>query len=165
MVEPGREGYLLEIPKIGVQAIVHSLEPDVFAGRNTPTLKRYGVGQVPFTPDLGNVSPGASGTAVITGHRTTSGAPFRHLDRLEPGDVIIIRKGAREQRWTVVSSATVAPGRVEVIRSLPGTRRLAVVACSPPFSDRARLIVYARLIDPNETLGTRTPHEAIRVNP
>ncbi len=160
VVEPGHEGYLLEIPKIGVQAIVHALEPDVLAGRNTPTLKQYGVGQVPFTPDLRNVSPGADGTAVITGHRTTSGAPFRHLDRLAPGDLIVIRKGAREQRWTVIASTTVVPTLLNAIRSRPGVRRLAVVACTPPFSARERLIVYATLLDVPKTSGKRPSHTA-----
>jgi len=144
-ITPGPEGYFLEIPKIGVRAVVHELEPDVFSGQNTPMLRRYGVGQVPFTPELGNVSPGAEGTAVITGHRTTSGAPFRHIDRLVPGDLIIVRKGELEQRWAVVSSATVGPDQLEAIRSLRSTRRLAVLACTPPFSDKARLIVYAEL--------------------
>jgi sortase A len=144
-IVPGREGYVLEIPKIGVQVIVHELELDVFSGENTPTLKHYGVGQLPYTQDLRNVSPGAEGTAVITGHRTTSGAPFRHIDQLSPGDVIIIRSGTLEQRWEVVYSTTVAPTQTDAIRSFPGVRRLVVLACNPVFSARERLVVYSRL--------------------
>jgi sortase A len=144
VIDPGRDGYLLEIPKIGVRVIVHELEPDVFSGANTPTLKRYGVGQLPYTPDLRNVSPGAEGTAVITGHRTTSGAPFRHIDRLGPGDVVIVRRGPLQQRWEIVYSTKVAPSRLEAIRSLPSTRRLVILACTPPFSAAERLIVYSR---------------------
>lgn len=144
VIEPGRDGYLLEIPKIGVRVIVHELEPDVFSGANTPTLKRYGVGQLPYTPDLRNVSPGAEGTAVITGHRTTSGAPFRHIDRLGPGDIVIVRRGALQQRWEIVYSTKVAPSRLDAIRSLPSARRLVILACNPPFSAAERLIVYSR---------------------
>ncbi len=146
VITPGDEGYLLLIPKIGVRAIVHTLEPTVFSGHNTPMLKRYGVGQIPYTPDLRNVSPGADGTAAITGHRTTSGAPFRHIDRLQQGDLIIIRKSALEQRWRVASSTTTAPSQVKAIRSVPGARRLVVLACDPPFSARERLIVYASIV-------------------
>lgn len=141
---PGSQGYLLEIPKIGLRAVVYELEPEILTGRNTPKLKRYGLGQVPFTNQLRNVSPGAEGTAAITGHRTTSGAPFRHLDRLRPGDLILVRRGTSAQRWTVAQVTIVAPGRVDAIRST-GTRRLALITCTPPFSDRQRLIVYARL--------------------
>lgn len=142
---PGRTGYLLEIPRIGVRIVVHVLEPGVFQGLNTPNLYRYGVGQVPFTTTLGNVSPGAPGTAVITGHRTTSGAPFRHLDLLQPGDLILLRKGAAIQRWRVDASAVVAPTDVDVIRSRPGIRRLVLLTCTPPFSARSRLMIDARL--------------------
>jgi LPXTG-site transpeptidase (sortase) family protein len=143
IIEPGSEGYLLEIPRLGLRAVVAELEPDVFSGKNTPRLRRFGLGQVPYSDLLKNVSPGAEGTAVIAGHRTTSGAPFRNLHLLGPGDLILIRKGDVEQRWTVVYATTVAPGAIEAIRSEPGTRRLAILACSPPFSDAQRLVVYA----------------------
>jgi LPXTG-site transpeptidase (sortase) family protein len=145
VITPGREGYLLVIPRLGLRAIVRELEADVFAGRNTPTLKRYGLGQLPYTPQLRNVSPGGRGTAAITGHRTTSGAPFRHIDRLQAGDIIIIHKAGVEQRWAVVSSAIVPPSRVLAIESRPGTRQLVLLACTPPFTARERLLVYARL--------------------
>lgn len=144
-IVPGLDGYLLEIPKIGVKVIVHELELDVFSGENTPMLKQYGVGQLPYTSDLQNVSPGAEGTAVITGHRTTSGAPFRHIDQLEPGDVIIIRKGTLEQRWEIEYSTIVAPSQIDAIRSISSARRLVILACNPPFSAKERLVVHARL--------------------
>lgn len=145
VIVPGTSGYLLEIPKIGVQVVVHVLEPAVLDGVNTPTLRRYGVGQVPYIPGLGNVDPGAEGTVAITGHRTTSGAPFRRLDELRPGDAIVIRKSGAEQRWAVVSSAVIPPRNVDAIRSAPGVRRLILLACTPPFSARARVLVYAKL--------------------
>lgn len=145
VVAPESDGYLLVVPKIGLQAIVRELEPDVFSGRNTPTLKRYGLGQVPYTRYLRNGSPGAEGTSVIAGHRTTSGAPFRHLNRLRPGDIIIIRKMGVEQQWVVEGSVIVPPSAIEIIRSRPGTRKLAILACNPPFSAKERLVVNARL--------------------
>jgi sortase A len=144
VIEPGADGYLLEIPKIGVRVVVHALEPDVFSGRNTPRLKRYGVGQIPYSKNLRNVSPGADGTAAITGHRTTSGAPFRSINRLGPGDVIVISKGSLVQQWRVVYASAVAPTQVEAIQSHPGVRRLVILACDPPFSARQRLVVYAQ---------------------
>ena len=149
VIEPGARGYLLEIPRIGVRVIVRELEPEVFSGRNTPLLRRYGVGQVPYTRNLRNVSPGAVGTAAVTGHRTTSGAPFRLIDRLRPGDTIVIRKGNRRQHWVVERSITVRPDEVQAIASRPGTRRLVLLACNPPFSARERLIVYARPVSPS----------------
>ncbi|MGH7519626.1 MAG: class E sortase, partial [Gemmatimonadales bacterium] len=145
VVVPGTDGYLLEIPRMRLRAVVRELEPEVFSGLNTPALKRYGLGQVPYTVRLRNVSPGGEGTAAITGHRTTSGAPFRYLDRLRVGDVIVIRKGGVEQHWTVVGSTTVGPRAVDAIRSRTGSRTLALLACNPPFSASERLVVYAEL--------------------
>lgn len=146
-LDPGDGGYLLEIPKLGLRTVVHELEPEVFSGRNTPRLKRYGLGQVPHTSSLRNVNPGEIGTAAITGHRTTSGAPFRDIHRLGPGDSIILSRGAIQQRWSVTYSTSVVPNQVDAIRSRNGVRRLAILACTPPFSARERLIVYAKLTE------------------
>ncbi len=156
-IAPGGEGYLLDIPKLHLQAVVHLLEPAVLAGVNTTTLRRYGVGQVPYTPDLRNVSPGGDGTAAITGHRTTSGAPFRHLDQLAPGDIIVIRKGTIEQQWIVVSSTVVLPRDVGAIRSRPGDHRLVLLACDPPFSAKTRIVVYATLALSAPQVGEFSP--------
>jgi len=145
VVVPDRDGYLLVIPKIGLRVLVRELEPDVFSGRNTPILRRYGLGQVPYTHYLRNGSPGADGTAVIAGHRTTSGAPLRHINLLKRGDIIIIRKMGVEQQWEVEGSAIVPPSAVDVIKSRPGTRKLAILACNPPFSAKERLVVNAAL--------------------
>lgn len=138
--------YLLEIPKIRLRAVVPELEPYVFSGRNTPKLRRYGLGQVPYTAKLRNVSPGNEGTAAIAGHRTTYGAPLRNLHLLGPGDTILLRKNGYVQRWEVVHLATVPANALYAIRSSPRTRRLAILACSPPFSARNRVIVYAKLV-------------------
>ena len=46
---------------------------------------RKGPGHYPETP-----LPGERGTSAIAGHRTTYGAPFRHIDELDPGDRIVI---------------------------------------------------------------------------
>ena len=153
VVSPGTDGYLLEIPRIGLRAVIRELEPEVFSGRNTPALKRYGLGQVPYTVRLRNVSPGGEGMAAIAGHRTTSGAPFRYLDRLRPGDIIVIRKGGVEQHWTVISSTTVGLRAVDAISSRAGSRRLALLACDPPFSARERIIVYAELVEKSPANG------------
>lgn len=147
IIKPGTDGYLLEIPKLGLRRVVYELEPFVFNGRNTPLLKKHGVGQVPYHAYLKNVSPGEMGLAVITGHRTTSGGPFRNIHRLARGDVLIIRKGAAEQRWRVTSSATVPPKQVDAIRSSARSRGLAIMACDPPFSAARRLIVYAEPLE------------------
>ncbi|HLW47458.1 MAG TPA: sortase [bacterium] len=148
VIEPGRDGYLLEIPRLNLQLVVHMLEPIALTGVPTPTLSQYGLGQIPYTTVLANVSPGGNGTAAIAGHRTTHGAPFRHLDVLQPGDLIVVRKGTEMQRWRVSATAVIAPTDVDAIRSHPGARRLVLLACTPPFSAKSRLMVVAQLATP-----------------
>jgi LPXTG-site transpeptidase (sortase) family protein len=143
VITPGRDGYLLEIPALNLRLVVHTLEPAALMGVPTPTLTRYGLGQIPYTAQLRNVSPGGNGTTAIAGHRTTHGAPFRHLDLLKPGDVILVRKGARVQQWRVTASAVIAPTDVDAIRSHAGAQRLVLLACTPPFSDQSRLMIVA----------------------
>jgi LPXTG-site transpeptidase (sortase) family protein len=144
IITPGTEGYLLEIPRLGLRLVVHMLEPAVLQGTNTPTLRHYGLGQVPYTAMLRDVSPGGDGTAVIAGHRTTHGAPFRHLDELRPGDGIILRQGGKIQHWRVASTGVILPTDLNAIRSHPGDRQLVLLACTPPFSSRERLMIDAR---------------------
>ena len=57
----------MRIPKIGIDQVV-------FEGV-TPGTLRSGPGHMPWTP-----LPGQPGNAVISGHRTTHGAPFYDLD-------------------------------------------------------------------------------------
>jgi sortase A len=161
VIAPGKDGYLLIIPKINVRVVVHELEPEVFSGTNTPALKRYGVGQVPYTPQLRNVSPGADGTAAITGHRTTSGAPFRDIDRLRPGDVIIVRKLGVEHEWVVTGSVVVPPTALSAVQSRSGIKKLVLLACTPPFTARERLVVSARL--KQETANSAAPGRVTRL--
>jgi sortase A len=67
----------LKIPAIGVDVVV--------VEGTTASALRAGAGHYPETPlpcDLGNVG--------IAGHRTTYGKPFNQIDRLKPGDTIIL---------------------------------------------------------------------------
>jgi LPXTG-site transpeptidase (sortase) family protein len=133
------------------------LEPVALTGVPTPTLTRYGLGQIPYTTVLANVSPGADGTAAIAGHRTTHGAPFRHLDLLQPGDLILVRKGPATQQWQVSDTAVIAPTDVNAIRSRPGVPRLVLLACTPPFSAKSRLMVVAQPVTGARVLADAVP--------
>lgn len=72
-------------------------ESDAFAIISVPSLERLGEGvgieelktgsgHMPDTP-----LPGMPGNAVISGHRTTYGAPFNELDELVAGDIIEVK--------------------------------------------------------------------------
>lgn len=93
------------------------------------------------------VVPGAPGNATVAGHRTTHGAPFRHIDSLVPGDEIIFEIPGRPRSvFEVRGSAVVYPDNVSVTNQSDGVR-LTLSTCTPVGSTAQRLIVQAELIE------------------
>ena len=100
----------------------------------------------------GTAMPGQLGNLVVSGHRTTYGAPFSRLDELEVGDPVVVETRDAWFTYTVTGSEIVAPSAVEVAYPVPGqagatpTRRLmTLTTCHPRYSARQRLIVSAEL--------------------
>lgn len=109
---------------------------------------RNGAGHMPLTP-----LPGQPGNAVISGHRTTYGAPFHELDTLNPGDLIEVETALGVHTYAVSETVIVSPRDVWVTEPREGAW-LTLTTCNPKFSSRQRLVVFAELVDgPN--------HEAI----
>lgn len=121
----------LRIPDIGLDAVL-------FEGV-TPAALRNGPGHMPWTP-----LPGQPGNAVISGHRTTYGAPFFDLDLLEPGDEIEVDTVIGSHTYTVRETVIVTPTDVWVTDPRPGAW-LTLTTCHPKLSARERLIVFAEL--------------------
>lgn len=125
---------LIKIPKIGVNAVV-------VEGVEVSDLKK-GPGHYPES-----AMPGELGNTVISGHRTTYGAPFYRLDELKEGDEIVVFDATGPYTYKVTESKVVAPTEVGVIA--PSTdARLTLTTCNPRFSARQRLIIVAMLQGP-----------------
>ena len=122
----------IEIPSIGVDEYV-------VEGTDLESLRK-GPGHYPETP-----LPGERGTSAIAGHRTTYGAPFRHIDELDPGDRIIIDMPDGRFRYRVEESKIVDDQDLSVLEPV-GYRRLMLSACHPLYSAAQRIIVYARQV-------------------
>ena len=120
----------IEIPSIGVDEYV-------VEGTDLESLRK-GPGHYPETP-----LPGERGTSAIAGHRTTYGAPFRHIDELDPGDRIIIDMPDGRFIYRVEESKIVDDQDLSVLEPV-GYRRLMLSACHPLYSAAQRIIVYAR---------------------
>jgi sortase A len=90
-----------------------------------------------------SVLPGEGNTA-IAGHRTTYGAWFRHVDKLEEGDEIIIGYDSRGYTYRVERVFPVAKNDWSVIDPC-GYPALTLTTCHPAGSARQRLIVRAAL--------------------
>lgn len=124
------------IPRLGLDAIVVELE----GLGDTENLKR-GPGHVP-----GTAYPGQGGNCVISGHRTTYGAPFRHLDELEPGDAIILETAEARYTYLVSERRIVLPTDLTVLDQ-EGKSRVTLTACHPWYSAARRIVVVGILAE------------------
>ena len=121
----------IRIPHIGANFVV--------VDGTSPSDLRGGPGLYPSNP-----FPGSPGTVAIAGHRTTYLAPFRHVDSLRHGDVIVVDMPYGRFTYAVEGIRIVKPSDVGVIRSV-GYDRLVLSACHPLYSAAERIVVFARL--------------------
>lgn len=89
--------------------------------------------------------PGATGNFGVSGHRTTYGAPFRRIDRLEKGDTVTFYSPYRVYTYRVKRVFSVTPDRVDVVSSTEKPM-LTMTACDPPYSARLRIIAQSELV-------------------
>ncbi|QEC46909.1 class E sortase [Baekduia soli] len=94
----------------------------------------------------GTVLPGMTGTVGLAGHRTTYGAPFRHVDNLPPGTRIDIRMPYGRFVYRVTGTQITTPDDAASLRSQAGLHRLVLTACHPLYSAAKRIVVTARQV-------------------
>jgi LPXTG-site transpeptidase (sortase) family protein len=123
---------MLEIPQI-------NLEQYVVTGTSTEALT-YGPGYYIKTS-----TPGNRGNVGIAGHRTTYGAPFSDLDKLQTGDEIMLTVGADKYKYIIDEILIVDPNQGERYLYNRGDERITLTTCHPKFSDKLRLIVTGSL--------------------
>ena len=121
----------IRIPRLGANYVV--------VKGTDPGDLRKGPGAYPDTP-----LPGVDGTTAIAGHRTTYGAPFRHVDRLRHGDRITVTMPYGKFTYRVERLRIVGPNDTWVIKRV-GYDRLVLTACHPLYSAAKRIVVFARL--------------------
>jgi sortase A len=129
---------------------------------------------------VGTAFPGEQGNVGIAGHRVGKGSPFLDLDKLKPGDPIIVETA---QSWFVyrvlgdpatgdfttdasgiAGQQIVLPTETDVISPTPNAGSaaaasgayLTLTTCHPRFSARQRLIIHAKL-DGTGTSKTDAP--------
>jgi sortase A len=121
----------IQIPAIGVDA-------PVVQGDGEEQLKK-GVGQ-----HLGTPNPGMTGNIVLSAHNDIFGEIFRHLDKLQNGDEIILYSSQQAYVYIVEQTQVVEPTQVEVM----GTTQKPVatlISCYPYLVDKQRIVVTAFL--------------------
>lgn len=122
--------------------LIPSIEMDhvVWEGVEREDLKN-GPGHMPWT-----ALPGQPGNAVISGHRTTYGAPFFSLDEVKVGDSITMETATGSHVYEVREILIVDPTAVEVTEFREGAW-LTLTTCHPVYSAALRLVIHAELIE------------------
>lgn len=140
-VELGTGFAVLRIPRLG-EDYAHV----VVEGISVEALQK-GPGRMP-----GTALPGEVGNTVLSGHRTTYGAPFQRFDELQPGDAVVLETRDTWFTYRVTGTQIVAPTAVEVTYPVPGQpgvepteQVLTLTTCHPRFSARERMIVSGDL--------------------
>ncbi len=131
-IEPGDALGRLVIPRLDIDPVfVNGTE----WGRDLS--KGPGLYEEAALPGLGKLS-------AIAGHRTTFGAPFRHIDELEAGDRIELELPYGTFTYRVVEHEIVKNDDWSILEPR-SYEALVLSACHPLYSASERWIVYARL--------------------
>ena len=147
---PGDPVFKIDIPAIDVTEIV-------VEGVDTERL-RMGPGHYPdcregferpYCTEFDAVWPGEQGRVIVSGHRTTYGAPFWGVDKLESGDEIRIETKWGDFVYLVTKKEIVRPDSLAIAVQSDASE-LVLTTCNPRFSAEERLIIYAELQDPVE---------------
>jgi sortase A len=131
-VETGNGIGRIDAPAMDVDAVI-------VEGTDTGALQK-GPGHYPET-----ALPGQGTTIGIAGHRTTYLAPFRQIDEIEEGEVIVVEMPYGSFTYAVETTEIVEPSDVEVVRDI-GHERVVLTACHPEYSAAERYVVFGRLV-------------------
>jgi sortase A len=123
---------------IRIQVPAIKVDAPVVQGDGWEQLKK-GVGQ-----NVGSANPGQNGNVILSAHDDVYGELFRFLDKLQPGDQIILYSQQRQFVYVVDRTAIVEPTAVEVMAST-GSPTVTLISCYPYLVDKQRIVVFARL--------------------
>ncbi|KAF0112228.1 MAG: sortase A [Chloroflexi bacterium] len=121
----------IQIPAIGVNA-------PVVLGDGWEQLKK-GVAQ-----HLGTANPGETGNLVVSAHNDIFGELFKDLDKLQPGDEVVIITQDRSFTYTITGTQIVEPTRVDLMAPT-AEKTLTMISCYPYRVDNKRIVVTAVL--------------------
>lgn len=130
--DAGSELTLLSVPKIDLESVV-------VEGTDNRSL-RLGPGHLSDTPQ-----PGEAGNSVISGHRDTF---FRHLNDLQMGDEVLVRRAGKTFHYKVTGKRVVEPTDVAVIAPTKDSE-LTLLTCYPTYyigPAPKRLVVFTKLV-------------------
>ncbi|MFG2027169.1 class E sortase [Streptomyces sp. NPDC048825] len=147
--EPGQGFALLHIPKLDV------VVPIAEGIDKKRVLDRGMVGHY-AEDDLKTAMPEEkAGNFGLAGHRNTHGEPFRYINRLQPGDPIVVET---QDQYFVYKMASIlpvtAPSNTAVLDAVPkgsgfttAGRYITLTTCTPEFTSKYRMIVWGKMVE------------------
>ncbi|EFL33429.1 integral membrane protein [Streptomyces viridochromogenes DSM 40736] len=147
--EPGQGFAILHIPKLDV------VVPIAEGTSNKGVLDRGMVGHY-AEGALKTAMPGdKSGNFGLAGHRNTHGEPFRYINKLSPGDPIVVETQDEYYVYKMSSILPVtSPSNTSVLNPVPtGSgftepgRYITLTTCTPEFTSKYRMIVWGKMVE------------------
>ncbi|NIM94179.1 MAG: sortase [Anaerolineales bacterium] len=97
---------------------------------------------------IGSANPGESGNLVLSAHNDIFGELFRNLDRLKPGDLIVVSTGVQDYEYVVTGLTIVEPTEVSVMDPTEEPT-VTLISCYPYLIDNQRIVVFGELTEIN----------------
>ncbi|MFH9069336.1 class E sortase [Streptomyces alboflavus] len=147
--EPGQGFALLHIPKLDVVTpVAEGIDKHKVLDRGMVGHYNKGGTKTPM-PDAN------PGNFALAGHRNTHGEPFRYINRLKPGDPIVVET---QDTYYVYKMASIlpqtSPGNTAVLDPVPpGSgftkpgRYITLTTCTPEFTSKYRMIVWGKMVE------------------
>ncbi|WP_371578831.1 class E sortase [Streptomyces sp. NBC_01314] len=147
--EPGQGFAILHIPKLDV------VVPIAEGISKSKVLDRGMVGHYDQNSIKTAMPEDKTGNFGIAGHRNTHGEPFRYINRLEPGDPIVVETQDKYYVYDMASILPVTPpSNVSVLNAVPPAsgftepgRYITLTTCTPEFTSKYRMIVWGKMVE------------------
>ncbi|MET9567042.1 class E sortase [Streptomyces tauricus] len=147
--EPGQGFALLHIPKLDV------VVPIAEGIDKKRVLDRGMVGHYAEEGVKTAMPDAKKGNFGLAGHRNTHGEPFRYINRLKPGDAIVVET---QNKYFVYKMASIlpvtSPSNTAVLDAIPkgstfksAGRYITLTTCTPEFTSKYRMIVWGTMVE------------------
>ncbi|AEW95454.1 MULTISPECIES: class E sortase [Streptomycetaceae] len=145
---PGQGFAIIYIPKLDVKA------PIAEGVDKHGVLDRGMVGH--YSGALETAMPwDKSGNFALAGHRNTHGEPFRYINKLVPGDKVVVETSSTYYTYEVTSFLPqTSPSNIGVIKPVPAGsgftrpgRYITLTTCTPEFTSTYRMIVWGKMVE------------------
>ncbi|MFF0555742.1 class E sortase [Streptomyces sp. NPDC004266] len=147
--EPGKGFAIMYIPKLDVVVPIAEgiSKTDVL---DKGMVGHYGEGKLKTA-----MPSDKQGNFAVAGHRNTHGEPFRYINRLKPGDPIVVETQNAYYTYEMAGILPqTSPSNVSVIEPVPKQsgfkgpgRYITLTTCTPEFTSTYRMIVWGKLVD------------------